>query len=145
MHDLFFVFTSYFRLCYGVMFPQCYNCKCPRVSVRLGDWAAVSGWSLLQWSPQSRLLPLRHSRPHSQKPLVLRDAVGGTITLEITEDNVWDYTSARYHFITDKLNVLHTKMLTLASNMCRDVNKIPQCSCSHPLEATAQQKHKVAL
>ena len=59
------------------MLPQRHHCQRPRVSLRLGDWPAVSGWSLLLWNTQSRILPLQHPRPDSQKPLVLRHAVWG--------------------------------------------------------------------
>lgn len=68
---------SHCRLCYGVMLPQRHHCQRPRVSLRLGDRPAVSGWSLLLWDSQPGLLPLHHLRPNTQKPLVLRHAVWG--------------------------------------------------------------------
>lgn len=62
---------SCFRLCYGVLFPQRHRSQRPRVSLRLGHRPAVPRWCLLLWYTQLRLLPLHHSRPHAQKPLVL--------------------------------------------------------------------------
>lgn len=71
--------TSYFRLRYGVMFPQRRHCQRPRVSLWLGDRPAFPWWCLLHWNTQSRLLPLHHPRPNTQKPLVLRHTVWGEV------------------------------------------------------------------